>query len=373
MEMLIAGSAVVPCREYARPEEDLAMHVIAAAVRDAGLDRTDVHGIVGMRPRDQATQQYQAQHIADRMGLAISEVAEVEIAALGMTSALRLGAAMLEGRHVDAVVVYGAHRDSRTSTADWYEGRAMRTSDASFVGAYGMAPIVWNALAAREMIAAGEVGLEKFVEVAVRLRSQGVANPDALLRTPVTAEEVASSRMIADPLRRLMVCPRGDGAGAFVLVRQDRSNIDRSRAVSYMGGGVAHDGVNIVSEVAGTSFWKLPALTEAAKRAWEHTAIGPDDVDFFEPWAPFAPMEVMVMRALGFRNDQLDKLAVSPSGGLIARGHPLLATAFYSVHEIVTQLRNEAGSRQVEGARFGAATWESGNYNGAAVDVFGQL
>src|SRR5258705_8070554 len=121
LEQLIVGSAVVPSRVYARPEEDLAMHVIAAAVNDAGMVRADVRGIIGMRPRDESVQHYQAQHIADRMGLPISDIAEVEVSALGITNALRLSAAMLERHESGAVVIYGAHRESTVLASDWYQ------------------------------------------------------------------------------------------------------------------------------------------------------------------------------------------------------------------------------------------------------------
>jgi acetyl-CoA acyltransferase len=42
------------------------------------------------------------------------------------------------------------------------------------------------------------------------------------------------------------------------------------------------------------------------------------------------------------------KLPVNPSGGLISRGHPIGASGLAQIYELVTQLRGEAGKRQVK-------------------------
>ena len=79
------------------------------------------------------------------------------------------------------------------------------------------------------------------------------------------------------------------------------------------------------------------------------------------------------MRGLGFERDYAKKRCVSPSGGVISRGHPLLATPFYNIHEIVQQLRGDAGPRQAERARIGMMVSETGNYNTCVVDIYSRL
>jgi acetyl-CoA acetyltransferase len=49
------------------------------------------------------------------------------------------------------------------------------------------------------------------------------------------------------------------------------------------------------------------------------------------------------------------RIPVNPSGGLESKGHPLGATGLAQIFELVTQLRGEAGARQVEGARVAVA------------------
>jgi acetyl-CoA acetyltransferase len=133
---------------------------------------------------------------------------------------------------------------------------------------------------------------------------------------------------------------------------------------------MAHDGDNIIPERAGRSMWSIPAAGAAIRDAFERTGLAHEDIDVIEPWIPFAPLEVMVMRSLGFPRDYGRTHCVSPSGGPIARGYPLLATGFYNWHEIVQQLRGHAGPRQKNDARFAMGVSETGNYNECVVDIF---
>jgi acetyl-CoA acetyltransferase len=76
------------------------------------------------------------------------------------------------------------------------------------------------------------------------------------------------------------------------------------------------------------------------------------------------------MRSMGFQADYGRTHCVSPSGGPIARGYPLLATGFYNWHELIQQLRGEAGARQRHNVKIGMSVSETGNYNECVVDLF---
>jgi len=366
----IVGSAVLPGAIYAQPEEDLIMRAVVLAVRDAGLTRHDIGAVVAMTPRPYTVQQYQTQHVSTRLGLAVETVCELDISAVGVCNALLMAQKLIETHDFKAVAIWGASRESSLPTAEWFGARTSRTSDASFTGAFGMAPMVWNALGAREMMAAGEATESDYANVAVRLRRQGTLNPFSYWRKEVTVEQVMDSRMVASPLRLLMVCPRTDGAGCIIVAREDIARRNAGRAVEHLTQVVAHSGDNILPERAGKPFWTVPATTAAMNKLLNKTGLTHEAIDVVEPWIPFAPMEIMVMRGLGFGRDYTSKVTVSPSGGLVSRGHPLLATGFYSWHEIVCQLRGEAGKRQVDRVRHAITVTETGNYDECVIDVF---
>jgi acetyl-CoA acetyltransferase len=102
--------------------------------------------------------------------------------------------------------------------------------------------------------------------------------------------------------------------------------------------------------------------------AYERAGIGPQDVSVAEVQDNDAFSELEYYEELGFcakgeGGRLIDEgvteiggaLPVNTSGGLQARGEPLGASHYGQIHEIVTQLRGEAGSRQVEGATVGLA------------------
>lgn len=367
---IIAGSAVLPIGTYVQPEEDLIIRCVVDAARDAGISKEELRGAIAMTPRPHSMQNYLPAHVATRLGLKLDLLAEFEVSSLGINNAMRLAANAILDRDIPAVAIFASNRESLVPTSDFFENRTSRTSDANFVGPQGMAPIVWNALGAREMIAAGEATEREFAEVSVRLRNNAVRNPLAHFRKPVTVDEVLGSRMVAAPLRLLMVCPRTDGAGAFIMVREDIARRNPRRAVSHTGQGWGHDGDNVIAERAGRPMYTLPATGVAAAAAFKQTGLSLSDIDVVEPWVPFSPMEPMVMRGVGFPRNYPEVTCVSPSGGLIARGHPTLATGFYSLHEIVQQIRGEAGARQCKRVRAAMTVSETGNFNAAVVDIF---
>ncbi|WP_161567769.1 thiolase family protein [Pigmentiphaga sp. H8] len=372
-DVAIVGSAVMPNAIYAQPDDDLLMRCVVNAARDAGVKKEEIRALISMTPRSHTTQQYQTQHVSSRLGLKVDMLCEFELSALGMCNALAHAANLIRTRDIPAVAIMGCSRESTVPTSEFFGSRTSRTSDASFIGPFGMTPMSWNALGAREMMADGEATEENFADVSVRLRRQAIDNPYAYFRKAVTREEVLASRMVSSPTRLLMVCPRTDGAGCVIVAREDIAKRAPDKAIVHVAQGMAHDGDNIIPERAGRSMWHIPAAGRAVVDAFERSGLEHGDIDVVEPWIPFAPLEVMVMRSMGFPGDYGTSMCVSPSGGPIARGYPLLATGFYNWHELVQQLRGTAGRRQKPDARFGMAVSETGNYNECVVDIFARF
>jgi acetyl-CoA C-acetyltransferase len=103
---------------------------------------------------------------------------------------------------------------------------------------------------------------------------------------------------------------------------------------------------------------------DAATAAYEDAGVGPEDIDVFEIHDCFTTNELATYVALGLcaeedlnafvadgNNTYGGSSVINPSGGLLAKGHPLGATGLAQIAELTWQLRGEAGVRQVEGAR----------------------
>ncbi|MDY6958729.1 MAG: thiolase domain-containing protein, partial [Halobacteriota archaeon] len=127
----------------------------------------------------------------------------------------------------------------------------------------------------------------------------------------------------------------------------------------------------------------LDATVHAAKKAYEHSGLAPQDIDLAEVHDCFTIAEILAIEDLGFVKKgeggratesgmtALDgDIPINPSGGLKACGHPLGATGIKQANEIVLHLRGEAGKRQVEGAEVGLSQNVGGTGGTAIVHIF---
>lgn len=206
--------------------------------------------------------------------------------------------------------------------------------------------------------------------VSVKNRKNGTLNPRAQYQREVTVEEVLASRPIAAPLKLLDCCPISDGAAAAILVN--------SRTARRLGiRGIKVGGVALTSgqlEGGYIDMTNEDMTRRAAMEVYAQAGAGPADVDLAEVHDCFTIAELLRIEGLGLceRGEAArlveagvtslgGRIPINPSGGLLAKGHPLGATGLAQVAELVWQLRCQAGSRQVEGARLGLAHCRGGS------------
>jgi acetyl-CoA C-acetyltransferase len=195
-----------------------------------------------------------------------------------------------------------------------------------------------------------------FHAVSVKNHGNALFNPKAHFRKKVTMDEVAASPMVSDPLRRLHCAPTSDGA-AGVLLGCAGGNI----TVSGWGKGadmpLFHERKRIE---------RFQATAKAAKSALASTNITRDEINVVEIHDAFCPFELINLEEMGFYppgaswrallEGELDingKIAVNPSGGMKARGHPIGTCGLASLIEVYEQLTFAAGSRQHRNANAG--------------------
>ncbi|MGE3149996.1 MAG: thiolase family protein, partial [Pseudorhodoplanes sp.] len=171
---------------------------------------------------------------------------------------------------------------------------------------------------------------------------------------------------------RSMCAPMTDGAGAIILCHKDAlSRFERKRAVRIRAAQITTGSGRGLKDLE-----RMPGRL-AARRAYEQAAIDPKDISVAEvhdasSYGEVKQVENMMLCEEGKGGWMAEsgesalggRCPVNPSGGLISKGHPIAATGAIQIHELVTQLRGEAGKRQVEGARFGAAENGGGFYDG---------
>jgi sterol carrier protein 2 len=208
--------------------------------------------------------------------------------------------------------------------------------------------------------------LDAFASVRAKASRHAARNPLALLRQELTVDDVLSAPALwPGVLTRLMACPPTCGAAAAVLVsetyakrhglRHDVHIRAQAMTTDRLDSFASHDMMMLVG---------YGMSQAAARRVYELSAIGPDDLDVVELHDCFAQNELISYEALGLcdegeaaafiaagDNTYGGRVVTNPSGGLLSKGHPLGATGLAQCYELTHQLRGSAGERQVGGAR----------------------
>jgi acetyl-CoA acetyltransferase len=205
--------------------------------------------------------------------------------------------------------------------------------------------------------------------VAAKNHNHSVANPIAQYRFPMTIDEVLADRHIVWPLTRAMCAPMSDGAAALV-VTSNPALAGRARAVRVRGMGVSS------SSDRSPDGYDRHLTRVAATAAYERAGVGPEDIHVAELHDASAIAEILHSENVGFcaygdggplaesgATALGGRLPINVSGGLLSKGHPIGATGAIQLVELVTQLRGEAGERQVAGARMALAE-NGGGFHG---------
>ncbi len=222
--------------------------------------------------------------------------------------------------------------------------------------------------AGREYMERYGVKAESFARIGEKNHRHSANNPYSQFRDVYTLEEIMASPMQHDPLTKLQCCPTSDGGAAAVLASETfvRDNGLEDQAVEIVGMAMTTDYDDVFSSGSDMKLVGFDMTKEAARKVYEHSGHGPEDVDVVELHDCFSANELITYEGLGLcgeggAGELIDSgavtyggsVVVNPSGGLISKGHPLGATGLAQCAELNWQLRGQADARQVDGATIG--------------------
>jgi acetyl-CoA acetyltransferase len=201
--------------------------------------------------------------------------------------------------------------------------------------------------------------------VAVKNHRNGALNPNAHRQQERSLDEILGGKPVSGTLTALQCCPVGEGAAAVIVASEDaikRLGIDPGRAIRVTASAASSEGAG-AHATADAAITK-DTIADALKQA----SLAPTNVDVLELHDAFTVEELHYVEAMGvckpgqaihlLKEGAFDiggQMAVSPSGGLIAMGHPIGPTGVGQIGEITMHLRGEAGARQHKGAKVGLA------------------
>ncbi|MEU0222287.1 lipid-transfer protein, partial [Streptomyces sp. NPDC006265] len=385
-----AGSAARSPRGWPRRGRPVRWSAAREALADAGLEWPDIGAIIGADTVRGGYPGYvSGATFAKGLGWQGARVTSVYAACASGAQAIDAARAQILAGLADVVLVVGADAapkgffrpagGDRPDDPDWLRFRILGAANPVYFGLY----------ARRRMAQHGDTP-DDFAQVKVKNSAMGALNPHARYRGRVTAEEVAASAVVADPLRLLDICATSDGGAAVVLSsmeyarRHGQAEPVRIRAVSTVTPRYPNtvlDLPDIATDSAGAV--EPPGETfrrSIARAAYEEAEIGPEDLSLAEVYDLSTALELQWYEDLGLCGEGEGvkllrdgatalggRIPVNASGGLASFGEAVPAQAIAQVCELTWQLRGVAGDRQVVGARVGITANQGLFGHGSAV------
>ncbi|MFJ3711712.1 MULTISPECIES: lipid-transfer protein [unclassified Streptomyces] len=373
-DIAVLGAGMHPWGKWGRSFVEYGTVAARTALADAGIGWQDVQSVVGADTVRSGYPGYVAgATFARALGWQGARVTSVYAACASGAQAINTARSQILAGMADVVLVVGADSapkgffapagGERPDDPDWLRFRVLGATNPAYFALY----------ARRRMALYGDTP-EDFALVKVKNAAAGALNPQARYRKQVTAEDVAASAVVADPLRLLDICATSDGAAALVLSSMDfarrhgAADPVRIRAVSTPT-PVYPRTVLDLPDIATDSTTAVPPSPESfrasiARTAYEEAGIGPEDLSLAEVYDLSTALELEWYEDIGLcaAGDGAKlvregatalggRIPVNTSGGLASFGEAVPAQAIAQVCEVTWQLRGRAGERQVPGAR----------------------
>jgi len=342
--------------------QELAFEAFRLALEDAGIERGEIDAsVVGAVP-EYHKQRSVAGVVQEYLGLVPKPTWLTEVACASGSAAIRTAwMAIRSGLH-RVVAVIGCQKMTELSTAEILALMG-RVGEVQWESVFGTTfPSYYAMFANRHMHEFGTTR-EQLLEVAIKNHHYGAMNPNALFRKEITMEKALASDPVASPLCVYDCCANADGAACLILADEERAAENDGRTIWLDGVGCATSSMSVLRR---PNLVGLPSAQEAARQVYEMAGVVAADVDVAEVHDCFTIAEIMAYEDLGFcakgeggafigekRSYIGGDVAVNVDGGLKAKGHPIGATGVSMAYEIVTQLRGDAGDRQVPDAAVG--------------------
>jgi len=368
-EVYVAGIGITSFTRLEYPLSEIAAYSGMMAMRDAGCTKIDHLYLANMGACRLNHQSGLASAVVDSLSLTPAGAETIENGPASGASAIKQGfMAVASGLH-DVVMVIGAERMREVNNLEATDFVATLTHPLA-EHIYGVTLPALAGMFTRLYMEKYGVTSRHLAMVAVKNHDNALLNFFAHLHEKITIEGILDSPealtnnpFVADPLRFYDCCPVSDGGACLLLVSGDVAKKLGKPMVRLAGVGQATDTHAVHERTEPTD---LLAVRRAAAQSMQMAGVKPSEVNVAELHDAFTILEIVESEEAGFfatgeghlalergETSLTGRIPINTSGGLKGKGHPVGATGVGQAHEIVLQLRGEAGKRQVQGARVG--------------------
>jgi len=353
-DVAIIGVGLHPFGRFDKSAMEMGADAIQAALADAGLDWKDIE--FGVGGSYEVSNPDAVTRLVGLTGIPFTDVFNACATAASATKAcadtIRLG-------DYDIGIAVGMDKHPRGAFTDdpaklalpqWYaqNGQFVTTK---FFG-----------MKANRYLHEHAISRETLAKVAAKNLRNGALNPNAFRRKPIAEEDILNSPVLNYPLTQYMFCAPDEGAAAVIMCRADIAHRYTAQPVYLRAAEIRtrRYGAYEVNTTFAPVEEDVSPTVYASRAAFEAAGVAPGDVDVIQLQDTDAGAEVIHMAEAGFCADgEQEKLLadgateiggsmpVNTDGGLIANGEPIGASGLRQVHELVRQLRGQAGDRQV--------------------------
>jgi acetyl-CoA acetyltransferase len=391
-ELAIIGIGIHPWGKF--PEmsvHHLNLEVAQMALKDANMEWTDIQALfAGQDPWAGIQGMLSGNVLAQDLGMTGIPVTNNYNACATGGYALRAAHLYITSGLIDtALVVGGSISPKGAFGTTQYDEFDETDLDSQRFRILGSANFTGFAMAAQSRMHRYGLTEEDLAMQKVKASKFGSLNPNARYHKIYTVEEILNSPMVAYPLHLYQICATSDGAVAVVVCNANVAKKYTTKPIIVAGIGASNPQYPVPGMGGfGSDFSEVPPPNEndagikSTRIAYEQAGIGPEDLDLACVYDLTGAMEIQWYEDIGLcKEGEAEKLLregatslggripVCPDGGCTSLGECIPAQALSQVYEVVTQLRGDAGARQVEGAKVGFSV-NSGKLGNSSAIVY---
>jgi acetyl-CoA acetyltransferase len=367
------------------------LEVAQMALKDAGMEWNEIQGLFcGQDPWAGIQGMLAGSALAQNLGLTGIPVANNYNACATGGYALRTAHLYITSGLIDTALVCGGSISPKgafgTTKYDEFDETDL---DSQRFRILGSANFTGFAMAAQRRMQQYGLTEQDLAMQKVKASKFGSLNPNARYHKIYTVEEILSSPMVAYPLHLYQVCATSDGAAACIVCSLEKAKQYTSKPIIIAGIGASNPQYPAPGMGGfGSDFSEVPPPNEndagikSTRQAYEEAGVGPEDLDVASVYDLTGAMEIQWYEDIGLcKEGEAEKLLregatslggripICTDGGCTSSGECIPAQALAETHEIVVQLRGDAGARQVEGAKVGFSV-NSGKLGNSSAIVY---